>query len=178
MPASFSLFPEAALRSYVWFALFRTVGQGVDCCLSKPSSVHCLQHVGTGNRRGRTSARWALTPTPALTKEREREREREKKKKCCTLAGMFESCLDRQVRVRVRGEGSDQPQAPSLVERKRCCFAQHGPLSNNALSLQWGRQQSVQVVPMVFYCCTWRCEFFKQDRGGTRLGPFSGKLDP
>ena len=36
-----------------------------------------------------------------------------------TLAGMFKSCLDRQVRARVRGEGSDQPQAPSLVERER-----------------------------------------------------------
>ena len=36
-----------------------------------------------------------------------------------TLDGASKSCLDRQVRVRVRGEGSDQPQAPSLVERER-----------------------------------------------------------
>ena len=36
-----------------------------------------------------------------------------------TLVGTFKSCLDRQVRARVRGEGSDQPQAPSLVERER-----------------------------------------------------------
>ena len=38
-----------------------------------------------------------------------------------TLDGASKSCLDRQVRVRVRGEGSDQPQAPSLVREREGC---------------------------------------------------------